>query len=282
VNDLAPLEVLFDRADGEAAPLPERLRLLYGPLRLPPPGRRPFLLTNFVETLDGVTALGLADKPGGGPISGGNPHDRMTMGLLRAVADAVVVGAGTARSVPRHLWTPGYIFPALAEEYAELRRRLSLGKDPLNVIVSASGKVEASQAVFSSGVPVLVVTTRAGAARLPPLPSSVSVAVAGEDGAISAAGIIAALTGHAPARRVLLEGGPTLLGDFLAEDRVEDLFLTLAPQIAGRSADYDRPGLVAGKAFAPAKPLWSSLVSVRRGGDFLFLRYSLRRKAASA
>jgi riboflavin biosynthesis pyrimidine reductase len=278
VNDLAPMEVLFDGAGGEEAPLPGRLRQLYGPLRLPPSGGRPFLLTNFVETLDGVTALGLADKPGGGPISGGNPHDRMTMGLLRAVADAVVVGAGTARSVPRHVWTPAYIFPALAEDYAQLRRRLGLNESPLNVIVSASGQVSASQAVFSAGVPVLIVTTSRGAGRLPPLLPSVSVAAVKEEGALSATAIVRAVAERWPAGRVLLEGGPTLFGDFLAEDLVDDLFLTLAPQIAGRSADYDRPGLVAGKAFAPARPLWSSLVSVRRAGDFLFLRYSLPAK----
>jgi hypothetical protein len=50
--------------------------------------------------------------------------------------------------------------------------------------------------------------------------------------------------------------------------------LTLAPQIAGRVADDDRPGMVMGKVFAPRNPLWGKLIDVRQGASHLFLRYS--------
>ena len=73
---------------------------------------------------------------------------------------------------------------------------------------------------------------------------------------------------------ILVEGGPQLIGDFFAGQRLNELFLTLAPQIAGRDSSVERPGLVAGKTFAPEGPLWSRLVGIKRGGSHLFLRYA--------
>ena len=73
---------------------------------------------------------------------------------------------------------------------------------------------------------------------------------------------------------ILVEGGPRLIGGFFAEQRLDELFLTLAPQIAGRDDSVERPGLVAGKTFAPEDPLWGRLVGIKRGGSHLFLRYA--------
>jgi riboflavin biosynthesis pyrimidine reductase len=63
------------------------------------------------------------------------------------------------------------------------------------------------------------------------------------------------------------------MSDFLREGRVDDLFLTVAPQIAGRQDGDERPAFVAGARFAPRHPLWSRLVDARRGTRCLFLRY---------
>lgn len=73
-----------------------------------------------------------------------------------------------------------------------------------------------------------------------------------------------------------MEGGPYLLADFLAEGLLDELFLTLAPQVAGRDDASARLGLVSGRVFAPACPLWATLVGVKRGGSHLFLRYAFR------
>jgi hypothetical protein len=51
------------------------------------------------------------------------------------------------------------------------------------------------------------------------------------------------------------------------------LFLTLSPQVAGRESSMERLSIVAEKIFAPGHPLWGKLVSVKRGGNHLFLRY---------
>ena len=60
--------------------------------------------------MDGVTALGPEYPSSGSAISGHDPADRFVMGLLRACADVVLIGAGTLRATPGHLWTPGHVW----------------------------------------------------------------------------------------------------------------------------------------------------------------------------
>src|SRR3989339_1904535 len=117
MTSLTPLESLLDRIDGDGIPLPPGLATLYGPLRFPLRKGRPYVIGNFVTTMDGVASLSAPGLAGGGPISGSNPHDRMVLGLLGSVADAVIVGAGTLRSVPNPLWTAEYIYPPLSDSY---------------------------------------------------------------------------------------------------------------------------------------------------------------------
>ncbi|TMF08916.1 MAG: hypothetical protein E6I38_06630 [Chloroflexi bacterium] len=274
LTELTPLEQLYDAAVGEPLPLPPQLSGLYGELRLPGARRRPYVIANFVQSLDGVAALGIP-QTSGGQISGSNTQDRFTMGLLRSIADAVVVGAGTARSVPGHLWTPEYIFPSLADEYAELRRRLGRAELPLNVIVTAKGEVDAAQRVFQGEVPIMIVTTEGGQRRLTQgagIDPSLIRAV-GKSGEFSAGAILEALSRDDRRGVVLLEGGPHLMGDFFGEGLVDELFVTVSPLIAGRDG-HERPGIVAGREFAPDTPILGELVSVRRADNHLFLRYA--------
>jgi hypothetical protein len=107
MSALDPLETLYEVQQGADLPLPTGLASLYGRLQFPPHPDRPFVIGNFVTTLDGVVALNDSDQSGGGAISGFNQHDRMVMGLLQALADAIIVGAGTLRSARQHLHIHG-------------------------------------------------------------------------------------------------------------------------------------------------------------------------------
>jgi riboflavin biosynthesis pyrimidine reductase len=277
MSTLEPLEMLYEMQQGTILPLPPILAALYGRLSFPVRSSQPYVIGNFVTTLDGVVSLSVPGQSGGGPISGFNQHDRMVMGLLRAVADAVIVGAGTLRAVPRHLWSAEYVYPALADEYQQLRSTLGKPEPPLNVIVTASGAIDLALPVFQSGkVPVLVVTTQEGAQhiRTHVLPRMVEVAAVQRAGVLSAQAILEAVSAVRQCDVILVEGGPQLMGDFFAEQHLDELFLTLAPQIVGRDDSSERPGLVAGKRFAPEHPLWGALVDVKRGGSHLFLRYA--------
>jgi len=277
MTTLVPLETLSDEAQGAALSLPPALEMLYGPLRLPAHPGQPYIIANFVSTLDGVVALNEPGAKGGGEISGFNQHDRAVMGLLRAIADVVIVGAGTLRSVPNHLWTARHIYAPLADAYQQLRSALGKTQPPLNVIVSARGEVDLSLPVFQSGaVPTLLLTTAAGAERLQAQrpPPALAIIAAGSSPTISAQTIIEEVQRMRTNGVILVEGGPQLIGDFFAEQRLHELFLTFAPQVAGRDSSTERPGLVAGKRFAPEHPLWGRLISIKRGGSHLFLRYA--------
>lgn len=277
--DLAPLQTLYEVERGNALLLPEELAALYGLLQFPPPAARPHVIGNFVTTLDGVVSLNIPGHASGADISGFNKHDRMVMGLLRAVADAVIIGAGTLRASPAHLWTAEHVYPPLAGAYSQLRSSLGKTEPPLNVIVTARGELDLSRPIFRSGkVPVLIITTQDGLAHLSAqvLPSWVQILVPASGNSLAGQVILQTVTRAHPTGLVLVEAGPHLMGDFLAEQCLDELFLTLAPQIAGRDDSVARPGLVAGKIFAPAHPLWGTLVGVKLGGSHLFLRYALQ------
>jgi riboflavin biosynthesis pyrimidine reductase len=277
---LTPLETLVDIDGGTTLPLPPELAALYGRLQFPLRPGQPFVISNFVTTLDGVVSLNVPGHAGGGDISGRDQHDRMVMGVLRAVADAVIVGAGTLRAAsPQHLWTAEYIYPPLTDAYKQLRAFLKKPDPPLNVIVSARGAVDIKKRVFQSGeVPVLIVTTKNAEDRVrqDDLPPWVQIAAIESAGPLDARSIVEAVGHVRQSDVILVEGGPHLMADFLAQQCVDELFLTLAPQIAGRDDLSVRPGLVAGKSFAPKHPLWGTLIEVKRGGSHLFLRYSLK------
>ena len=281
MNALTPLESLFDVVLGAALPLPPDLSHLYGRLAFPPHPGHVHVIGNFVTTLDGVVALNEQGHAGGGDISGSNRHDRMVMGLLRAVADAVIVGAGTLRSVPQHLWTSQYIYPPLAGVYQQLR--ISMGKptSPLNVIVTTHGAVDLELPVFQSGeMPVLLVTNTQGEERIRAqnLQPFIQLSAVQSSGPLSAQTLLQEVNHIRQCEVILVEGGPQLMGDFFAGQALDELFLTLAPQIAGRDRKVERPGLVMGKRFAPEDPLWGTLVSVKRGESHLFLRYAFETK----
>ena len=283
MNGLTPLDTLFERDQYPDVPLPAALARLYGRLRLPAPAHRPYVAANFVTTLDGVVSLNIPGHSGGGPISGFNQHDRMVMGLLRAIADAVIVGAGTVRNVSRdHRWTAAYIYPPLAYAYQALRIDMGKPDPPLTVVVTARGEIDLDLAVFQSGdAPVLLVTTANGAQRLGDrgLPPWVRLATARPAGRLHAQEILDVVRREHASSRILVEGGPRLLGDFLTEGCLDELFLTLAPQVAGRDDATSRPGLIAGHQFAPGQPLWGTLMGAKRAENHLFLRYAFKENA---
>ncbi len=195
------------------------------------------------------------------------------MGLLRAFADAVVIGAGTLRATPGHHWTPEHIFPDFTEAFADLRLDLGLKPRPRLVLLTGSGDVAASHPAVVGGA--TIVTTETGAAGLKDrLPDSCDVIAIGASGHIDLKLALKELRerGH---RSILTEGGPHVMGEMIADALVDEAFLTISPVIAGRDGD-ERLGMVAGAEFLPGRGVWTKLLSARRHGDFLFLRYGMK------
>jgi riboflavin biosynthesis pyrimidine reductase len=278
--NLSPLETLFETGYGRELRLTPNLTRLYGNLRMPQAHSRQHVFSNFVSTLDGVVSLQVRGHAGGGDISGFSVQDRMVMGLLRAIADVVIVGSGTLEADPQQVWTPDDICPELTEDYRRLRVALRERAVPLNVIVSGSGRIDLGLPVFTSGrVQTLVVTTTAGAKQLlqRKTPRWLEVrAIPRCRGRIPPSSILVAVGRMNAGKRILIEGGPRLLGQFYARRLVDEQFLTLAPQIAGREDGDGRLSLVMDQAFPPGSARWGTLADVRRGASHLFLRYTFR------
>ena len=116
---------------------------------------------NFVSSIDGVAAIGGVEMSSAA-ISGGASADRFVMALLRAVADAVVVGAGTVREHGGP-WTAEKAFPPGAESFSRLRAGISASESPTLVVVTASGKLPVEHPALADAI---VVTTSAGARSL--------------------------------------------------------------------------------------------------------------------
>ena len=274
----AALRTLIETTRGRSLPLPPNLSRLYGAFRLPTPRLGLHVFSNFVSTVGGVVSLQVKGHSGGGDISGFNDQDRMVMGLLRATADAVIVGSGTLAADPEHLWTPQAICPELGDDYRRLADAMAKPRAALNVIVSAGGTVNLRLPVFASGkVSAMIITTARGAKQLQRqrVPDAVQIqAIRRRSGEIPAADILRAVGRAISGKRVLIEGGPRLLGTFYKARLIDEQFLSLAPQLSGRESGDARMSLVMGKTFAPRDPLWGQLIDVRPGSRLLFLRYS--------
>ncbi|MBW3589189.1 MAG: dihydrofolate reductase family protein [Actinobacteria bacterium] len=264
------LEVLFEEQGLPELDLPPSLRDLYG-------GSigfdGPLTYANFVTSLDGVAALPkIKDSPV--VLSGKSEADRFVMGLLRALADAVVIGAGTMRNAEGHLWTADYVYPALAEDFQKLRGQLKRSTHPALIVLTASGKIPPSHPALERGA--IFLTNEQTAKDLSvTLPKTCRVEVLGSGSRLDPKELQRFLHSEGFGS-VLSEAGPELFAQLMGAGLVDELFLTSSPRVAGR-ANEPRPGFVDGLEFLPNAEVSGKLASVRRSGSYLFLRYRFER-----
>lgn len=277
------LRTLWEKSAPAARPgLPPELRALYGGDLKLPARPSPYVIANFVASADGVASYAAPGNSGGGAISGGDAGDRFTMGLLRARADAVLVGAATLREAGRlALWDPAYTCPAAGEVLHRWRRARGLPPAPRLAVVTASGRLPLGYQVFrSAGAPVLVFCPPAPAARLRAQArrrhlSLVVHPVPLAAGTLPLRAILGFLRRDYGVRALLCEGGPTLFGALLRLGAVRELFLSVSPRLAGRGSGVLRPGIISGAAFTPACSPRLRLLSVKEHAGLLLLRYRI-------
>jgi 5-amino-6-(5-phosphoribosylamino)uracil reductase len=218
--------------------------------------REPWLRANMVSTLDGA-----AQHDGRShPIS--SAADMRIFGTLRALADVVVVGAETVRQ-------EGYRPARARKEFAAHREAAGQGPAPAVAVVSAGLELDFSLPLFTSPlVPTLILT---GAAADPHRISvaekaGARVVVAGDGMGVDPARAVHALAelGHT---RLLTEGGPRLLGQFIAAGVLDELCLTVSPTLTAGDAQR-----IAGGP-SVAVPHRFVLGSLLEEDGFLFSRY---------
>ena len=220
------------------------------------PASRPYVVVNFVSSLDGRAAI--AGKSA--PLS--NAADRRIFHLLRAQVDAVFAGTGTLRK-------ERYGRIVRDPELRERRAAAGLAEDPLALVVSRSGDVPWDIPMFS--VPEQAVAVYSGAElKAPEVEADVSVSRVSAHRSLPEA-LELARTEHG-VRSVLCEGGPHVFGSLLADDLVDELFLCMSPLLAGGGTEM---AITVGPALGEAARL--ELVHVLESESALFMRYRTAR-----
>jgi riboflavin-specific deaminase-like protein len=209
---------------------------------------------NFVSSADGAVTLdGRSGALGG-------DTDRALMQVLRAMADAVVVGAGTVRA-------EGYGGVRVDADHVEWRRSRGLADQPVLAVVSGGLHLEPGDPVFAEAVrrPVLVTTDAAADARGALFEPVATVLPCGSD-AVDLRAMLDAFARRG-LTQVLCEGGPHLFGALLADGLVDEVCVTIAPRFVGGDAGR----IVQGAAEADRRFALMSVVTDDEG--FAFLRY---------
>ncbi len=217
----------------------------------------PFVTWKMAASLDGKVAA----RDGSSRWITGEAA-RADVHRLRAWADAIVIGAGTALADDPSLTVrdPGYA-----------------GRPPLRILVDAHGRVPAAGDLFDGAAPTLVATTelapreRREAWRA----AGAEVAVYGSEGGRVPLPPVLAELGKRDVQGVLLEGGPTLAWSAVEDGLVDKVVVYLAPLLVG---GQDAPTVLGGRGFAPiASALRLTVRSFDRVGEDLRVEADVHR-----
>jgi 5-amino-6-(5-phosphoribosylamino)uracil reductase len=221
------------------------------------PPDRPYLVLNMVATLDGrITIDGRS-----GPI--GDDADRELFHGLRTQADAVMVGAGTIR-------TERYGRIAKRPERREQRVADGLEPDPLAVIVSARLRLPVDLPLLQDADSTVAILTASDDELPEPTPARVEYLRGPAGVELELRPLLERLRREHGVRSILCEGGPSLNESLIREGLVDELFLSIAPKLAGG------PPLTVLTGAPLPEPLTATLVSLLEHDGHLFGRYALQ------
>jgi riboflavin-specific deaminase-like protein len=227
-----------------AADAPEAARALldlYAPLCLAPPGRS-FVVGHLGQSLDGFIATASGDSY---YVTG--PDNVRHLHRLRALASAVVVGAGT-----------------VARDDPQLTVRHVAGPNPVRVVLDPAARLDASRRVFTDGAAPTIVVHAAGlGARAP---GSAEVLEVPADGVRLRLGVLLERLRERGLASVFVEGGGSTVSRFLEASLLDRLHVAIAPIVLGSG----RPGLALPARERIAECLRPAHRVFTMGGDVLF------------
>jgi len=286
-------ELLFDHA--EPSPFEDEALAGYGNLGFPPPQpERPWIYSNFVQSLDGIVSL-LGKHASGGEIAQSRA-DRWLMDLLRAYADGLLMGMNTLREEQRARGpqSRGIVFRIADPDLLRLRENLGKGRQR-NIFVTRGLDLQLSDWKVFDGdvVDAVIVTSPAAAERLSTQKTHphVTVIAAGEGDNLDLAAAIRELRQRLGILHLLCEGGPTLYGALARADLVDEKFITVSPVEVGQTVPPEqerlpreegvnplvRPNVFGGPGFTRETMTHWTWLSCRKCGDHQFHRYRRRR-----
>jgi len=217
-------------------------------VRIPGP-ERPWVVVGMVQSLDGATTVDGRSSALGGP------PDRAAFRALRAIADVIVVGAGTVRA-------EGYRAVDLPDPLVAWRVGMGMAPQPRIAIVSLSLDLDLTDSLAASR-PIILTGSEAPGERLAELGQIADVMIVGEDGVDVGRGLAALRDMGAGV--VTMEGGPSLNGQAMAAGVVDEICVTIAPSVVGGTSRR----IVSGPEFVSSVEPERVMVA----DDHLLLRY---------
>jgi riboflavin biosynthesis pyrimidine reductase len=222
---------------------------------------RCWVRANMIVSVDGGATF---DGRAGG-LAG--PGDRVLFKVLREIADVVLVGAGTVRA-------ENYSGAQLSVAARQARQARGQSEVPPIAVVTASGALDPTSRLFTNTEtpPLVFTTTASSVATRDRLHGRAEVldASASDPTVVDPAAVLAEL-GHRGLYRVLCEGGPTLLGDIVERDLLDELALTVAPMLVAGGG----PRVVS--SHAPVSTGLRTAHILADDDGYLYLRYTRSR-----
>lgn len=283
-------EILFDQ--GEASAIEHAAYLPYGKLGFPAArGDRPWIYSNFVQSLDGIASFKGRHATGADLSQSG--EDRWLMDLLRAHADAILLGINTLVEETQTWGNRGPVYVIEDHVTRDLREKLGRKREK-NIFVTGAAALDLGDyRVFDAnpthGVEAMVITTSLGAGRLAEKKSHphVRIMVAGEGQFVDLPLAMRRLRQEHGIEHLLCEGGPMLYGYMSRSGLIDEKFLTISPVEAGlfvppeqepseaerKNPPKERPTTFMAPGFLKETAPWWQWVSCRRVGNHQFNRY---------
>jgi riboflavin biosynthesis pyrimidine reductase len=223
------------------------------------PQRRPWLRGNMIASADGAATVdGRAGRLG-------NSTDQHLLGLLRALSDVVIAGAGT-------VITEGYGPARAREQYQQLRAAAGQPPAPVMAVVSNQLRLDFSSRYFTEALqPPIVATCEAAPPDLLRAAHEVADVIVAGARVVDPALLVAALAERGYTR-LLCEGGPTFLGAAVEAGALNELCLTISPLLVGGPARRILDGPV---IEPPARMRLRQLLM--DDDDLLYARYEVQR-----
>jgi riboflavin biosynthesis pyrimidine reductase len=289
-------EIIFDNAEAGKVDDPvfrDAAYDRYGKFGFPAlPPERPWIFSNFVQSLDGIASF-KGRHATGGDISQ-LPEDRWLMDFLRAHADAVLLGINTLVEETQLAGNRGPVYAIEDEALRGLRRKLGRAGER-NIFVTGAAALRLSDyRVFDSGlVETFIITTTTGARRLAQTASHphVKIIVCGEGDFVDLPQAMRILRQQYGIERLLCEGGPTLYGYMSRAGLIDEKFMTISPMEIGlfipseqepapaerANPPRERPTTFMAPGFIKENVPWWEWLSCRCIGDHQFHRFRRRR-----
>jgi riboflavin biosynthesis pyrimidine reductase len=287
-------QILFDEAEASAISGP--VLEPYGNFGFPAAQGnrgRPWTYANFVQSMDGIASF--KGKHASGGDIGQSLEDKWLMNLLRAHADAILLGMNTlveeTRNLPNINDGRGPVYQTEGEELRDYRKQIGKGREKVIFATNSAIIDPAAYKIFDGGqVDAFVLTTAAGAKKLSD--KAVQTLVTGPGDTVDLPAAMEMLREKLGIQLLLCEGGPTLYGNMSRAGLIDEKFVTISPIEIGLLAPPEqelsegeklvprpvRPTSFMASGFTKENVPWWRWISSRRVGSHEFNRYRRERK----